>query len=244
MRTATLFHPLRRKPIPIMAIWLLAMVGPAWAADQPFDVVVTANSTPVMAGAKPNDKVLNGTRLTVTQTNGNWYLIEVPAANPPQQGWISKSDVQATASIAASAQPPSKAPEIKPLEPEGLFTPQQFDRLGERNKFQEQKRELIAPREVHRGHSGRPESRGDRPRSARRRALRHILGPRRSHTKSSPCRRPGGTKIPCRVGRIADKRLRSGGLAGGRCAAVVRLREAHCRPGCKTAGTAAPSRPG
>ena len=81
--------------------------------------------------------------MTVRQINGNWYLIDVPNANPPQQGWIRKDDVRTTTAIAANSQPPSKTPQVKPLEPEGLFTPQQFDRLGERNKFQEQKRGLL-----------------------------------------------------------------------------------------------------
>jgi tetratricopeptide (TPR) repeat protein len=70
------------------------------AADQPFDVTVTARSTPVLAGAKPIGEIQSGTHLTVTQTNGDWYLITLPGANPPQQGWIRKSDVQ-TVPVAA-----------------------------------------------------------------------------------------------------------------------------------------------
>jgi CHAT domain-containing protein/Flp pilus assembly protein TadD len=92
------------------AIWLLALSSPARAADQTFDVVVKADSTRVMAGEKPIGDVQKDMRLTVTQTNGDWYLIDMPNANPPQQGWIRESDVQlapespATPQLAAEQQ--------------------------------------------------------------------------------------------------------------------------------------------
>lgn len=89
----------------IASLGLLLFAGPVRAADQPFDVVVAADSTPVMAGEKSIGDVTKGARLTVSQTNGDWYLIDVPNANPPQQGWIHKADVQAAAAIAASAPP-------------------------------------------------------------------------------------------------------------------------------------------
>ncbi len=73
---------------------LLILANTIQAADQPFDVVVTAKTTSIMAGTKQIGEVPNGARLTVNQTNGDWYLIDVPTANPPQQGWIRKSDVQ------------------------------------------------------------------------------------------------------------------------------------------------------
>ena len=86
----------------IATLWLISLAGPARAADQAFDVTVSANSSQVMAGSKPIGEILKGTRLTVRRTNDDWYLVDVPAANPPQQGWIRKSDVQrAVASQAA-----------------------------------------------------------------------------------------------------------------------------------------------
>jgi len=65
-------------------------------ADQPFDVIVTAKSAQVMDAGTPIGEIAVGTRLTVSQTNGDWYLVAVPAANPPRQGWISKADVRVT----------------------------------------------------------------------------------------------------------------------------------------------------
>ena len=94
------------------------------AAEKPFDAIVTAASTEVMAGEKPIGELPKGTRLTVTQTTGDWYLIDVPDANPPQQGWIRKSDVQA-----AVASDPA------------LTRPQQ-EQLKERVKFEQQMYEL------------------------------------------------------------------------------------------------------
>ncbi len=94
------------------------------AAEKPFDAIVTASSTEVMAGEKPIGELPKGTRLTVTQTTGDWYLIDVPDANPPQQGWIRKSDVQA-----AVASDPA------------LTRPQQ-EQLKERVKFEQQMYEL------------------------------------------------------------------------------------------------------
>jgi hypothetical protein len=32
--------------------------------------------------------------LTVSQTNGDWHLIDLPNAKPLQRGWIRKSDVE------------------------------------------------------------------------------------------------------------------------------------------------------
>ncbi len=78
----------------IVAIWLLAIVGPARAADQTFEVIVSADSTVVMSGDQRIGELKKGTRLTVSRVNGDWYLVEIPRANPPQQGWISKSDVE------------------------------------------------------------------------------------------------------------------------------------------------------
>ena len=46
---------------------LLLLTDLARAADQPFDVIVTADSTPVMAGEKPIGEVRKGTRLTVAR---------------------------------------------------------------------------------------------------------------------------------------------------------------------------------
>jgi tetratricopeptide (TPR) repeat protein len=66
----------------------------AGTADETFDVIVTASSTNAMAGTQPIGEISKGTRLTVTQSNADWYLINMPGANPPQQGWVRKSDVQ------------------------------------------------------------------------------------------------------------------------------------------------------
>ena len=90
--------------IQIAAVWLLTLAGPARAADQPFDVVVTADSTHVMAGEKAIGELKKGTRLTVSQANADWYLIDLPDANPPQQGWIRKSDVQSVPATTTTAQ--------------------------------------------------------------------------------------------------------------------------------------------
>jgi tetratricopeptide (TPR) repeat protein/CHAT domain-containing protein len=94
------------------------------AAEQPFDVIVTASSTEVMAGEKPIGEVPEGARLTVTQTDGDWYLVDVPNANPPQQGWIRKNNVQ----VAVASDPE--------------LTPQQQEQLKERDKFEHQMNEL------------------------------------------------------------------------------------------------------
>ena len=97
----------RRLPIPallrIAVIALLPLTGLARAADQPFDAVVTADSTEVMAGDKQIGKVPKGTRLTVSQTSGDWYLVNAPG-NPPRQGWIRSRDVQAASSAASPVQ--------------------------------------------------------------------------------------------------------------------------------------------
>ncbi|HEV2970683.1 MAG TPA: CHAT domain-containing tetratricopeptide repeat protein [Pirellulales bacterium] len=76
------------------ALLLSLLAVRALAAEESFDVVVTASAARVMAGTQPIGEVPNGTHLTATQTNGDWYLIDVPGANPPQRGWISKADVE------------------------------------------------------------------------------------------------------------------------------------------------------
>ena len=54
MRRATSFRTLRAASLLQFAgIVLLALAGPARAADQAFDVIVTADSTRVMAAEKP-----------------------------------------------------------------------------------------------------------------------------------------------------------------------------------------------
>jgi CHAT domain-containing protein/Tfp pilus assembly protein PilF len=94
--------------------WLIIATSIA-AADQPFDVTVTAKSTPVMDGPKPIVEVQNGSRLTVIQTKGDWYLVDLPNANPHKQGWIRKRDVQtgSAAAIAAPSTPAQLTPEQK-----------------------------------------------------------------------------------------------------------------------------------
>ena len=95
MGRANSFQPIRVPIIvQIAALGLLALAGSARATDQAFDVVVTVNSTRVMSGEKSIGDIQRGTRLTVSQTNGDWYLIDLPNANPPRQGWIRKSDVK------------------------------------------------------------------------------------------------------------------------------------------------------
>jgi hypothetical protein len=82
-------------------------------ADQPFDVIVAVNSTRVMADEKPIGEVRKGTRLTVSETSGDWYLVDVPGINPPQQGWVRKSDIHsAAASKALSDETPISRPSI------------------------------------------------------------------------------------------------------------------------------------
>jgi WD40 repeat protein len=72
----------------LLACWISAAV----AADEPFDVRVVAESTTVLAGTQPIGTVQKGTRLTVTESDADWYLINVPGTNPRQQGWIRRSD--------------------------------------------------------------------------------------------------------------------------------------------------------
>jgi hypothetical protein len=76
------------------AVLVMLLAGSLHAADQSFDVKVTADSTQVMAGSKPIGEIPKGTTLTVNLTNAEWYLIDMPEANPPQQAWVRKSDVQ------------------------------------------------------------------------------------------------------------------------------------------------------
>lgn len=100
--------------VQIAAIWLLAMFGRARAADRPFDVIVSAESTSVMSGERRIGEVKKGTRLTASQINGDWYLVAVPGANPPQEGWIRKSDVErASANIAAPARSEDQQARLK-----------------------------------------------------------------------------------------------------------------------------------
>lgn len=120
MGRSTLVYSLRvQSLIEIAAIGVLLLAGRASAAEQAFDVVVTADSTRVMAGAKPIGEIQRDTRLTVDQSNAGWYLVDVPDANPPQQGWIAKNDVQAV--------PPDDPP----------LTPQQQEQLKQRDKFEQ-----------------------------------------------------------------------------------------------------------
>jgi CHAT domain-containing protein len=86
----------------VLALLLLAGTE-IKAADEPFDVVVTASSTQVMSGPTSIGDVKQGTRLRVTQTNADWYLVDLPGANPPQQGWIRKGDVQTTPAVPSAA---------------------------------------------------------------------------------------------------------------------------------------------
>ena len=110
MRRAILSQAIRfLSPFWIAVLWLLALSDPVRAADLSFDVVVTADSTRVMAGEKAIGEVKQGTRLTVSQTNANWYLIDLPNATPPQQGWIRKSDVQSVPTAAPAAPQPELA---------------------------------------------------------------------------------------------------------------------------------------
>ncbi|HEX3998370.1 MAG TPA: hypothetical protein VHX65_07465 [Pirellulales bacterium] len=98
----------------IAASWIVALAAPARAADQSFDVIVTATSARVMAGEKPIGEVPTDTRLTVSQTNGDWYLINLPSTNPPQQGWIRKGDVRlATAAAAGTQLTPEEQEQLK-----------------------------------------------------------------------------------------------------------------------------------
>ncbi|HEX4000501.1 MAG TPA: tetratricopeptide repeat protein [Pirellulales bacterium] len=105
MRRAILSQVIRALSLlKIAAIWLLALAGAAQAGDPSFDVIVTATSTHVMAGEKPIGEVQKDTRLTVSQTNGDWYLIGLPNTNPPQQGWIRKGDVRLSPAAPAARQ--------------------------------------------------------------------------------------------------------------------------------------------
>ncbi len=117
----------------VAAAWLISATSIA-ADDLPFDVTVTAKSTPVMAGEKSIGKVLKDARLTVTKTNGEWYLVDLPSANPPQHGWICKSDVQlSTVAVTAAQLPPAQ------LTPE-----QKHERLEERDRYGDEARKLNA----------------------------------------------------------------------------------------------------
>ena len=109
----------------LFAACLFVVTGAA-LADQPFDVVVTANSTHVMANDKPIGTVYKGTRLTVSQTKGDSYLVDVPGFNGPKQGWIRKSDVQ-----------PSAKGVIAPLTPE-----QRKTRLKEQDRLDKESTKL------------------------------------------------------------------------------------------------------
>ena len=86
----------------VLALLLLACTE-INAAGEPFDVVVTAGSTQVMSGPTSIGDVKQGTRLRVTQTNADWCLVDLPGANPPQQGWVRKGDVQTASAVAAAA---------------------------------------------------------------------------------------------------------------------------------------------
>jgi hypothetical protein len=117
----------------VAAAWLISATSVA-ADDVPFDVSVTAKSTPVMAGEKPIGKVLKDARLTVTKSNGEWYLVDLPSANPPQHGWIRKSDVQMTTVAVTAAQ----------LPPAQLTPEQKHERLEERDRYGDEARKLNA----------------------------------------------------------------------------------------------------
>jgi CHAT domain-containing protein/tetratricopeptide (TPR) repeat protein len=106
----------------VVAGWVL--YGTGALADEPFEVVVAAEATKVMAGSQPISEIPKGTRLTVSQSNADWYLIDVPGANPPQQGWIRKTDVQPALASAIAAplnqqQQQTRTEEIKRHEQQG-----------------------------------------------------------------------------------------------------------------------------
>ncbi len=91
-----------RLGLALLLAWLAVQPArTANAADHAFNVTVTADSTQVMAGATPIGAFPKGTTLSVSQTNADWYLIDVPGTNPPQQGWIRKTDVKRSLSVRA-----------------------------------------------------------------------------------------------------------------------------------------------
>ena len=61
-------------------------------AEEPFQVEVNILSAPVKAGATPIGTVKRGDKLTAHEFNGGYYLVDLPGANPPQQGWIGRDD--------------------------------------------------------------------------------------------------------------------------------------------------------
>ena len=67
MRRATSFQTLLVPTlVQIAAIDLLSLAGPVRAAEEKFEVIVTADSTRVMAGEKPIGEVQKGKWLTVS----------------------------------------------------------------------------------------------------------------------------------------------------------------------------------
>ena len=63
MRRATSFPTLRAASlVQIAAIGLLSLAGSARTAEQPFEVIVTADSTPVMAGTQSIGEISKETR--------------------------------------------------------------------------------------------------------------------------------------------------------------------------------------
>ena len=136
MRRVSTFKRLRLPSLlQIATIGLLFLAAPIRAADQPFDVIVTADSTRVMAGEKPIGEVRKGTRLTVSQTNADWYLIDLPNANPPKQGWVRRDDVRTEAAAAAVARPTPEQRQARLKERDRYGA--EVDRLYDAGKFDE-----------------------------------------------------------------------------------------------------------
>jgi WD40 repeat protein len=81
----------------LLFVTALASCASSALADEPFEVTVVADSTAIMAGTQSIGAVRKGTRLTVTDSNADWHLVNIPGANPPQLGWIRRTDVRSTA---------------------------------------------------------------------------------------------------------------------------------------------------
>jgi tetratricopeptide (TPR) repeat protein len=86
-------HTARQTGAALAIVLLLPIVAIAAGDERPFQVEVNILSATVKAGATPIAALPRGTKLRVHQFNGDYYLVDLPGANPPQQGWIAKDDV-------------------------------------------------------------------------------------------------------------------------------------------------------
>jgi CHAT domain-containing protein/tetratricopeptide (TPR) repeat protein len=72
---------------------LLSLLTRLAAAEEPFQVEVNILSAKITADGKQIGTVKRETKLTAHEAKPDGYLVDVPGAHPPQQGWIAKDEV-------------------------------------------------------------------------------------------------------------------------------------------------------